>query len=437
MRFTIALGCVALCLVAFAESDIAKVKGVGTGETEELALTDAYRDAVESAVGMYVDSEQAAKNDEVIKDEILTQTNAYIEDYDVIDKKTENGVVKIKILARVRKQALTKKISGSMKAKTVKVGGGLKNLHAQMTTTEKKSCDGAALLEKALEGVDPMRQLMEVSLVTGEPVVVPEDSRHFKSGRQKTSAEEGKVEVAYLFKFEINRDRYYKEFLPNLERVMTQVAEQQPREITINSYDVQDRHYDPDSYCRGDTRSMRHNLTAGSYGGAKRFESSALGSFWLHPNGRLHGGRDGALDAVVVSDATDSLSSIQAKVFRIDSSCAEVVARWAAGRNSRIVGRNSGPRGNVNGLPVYTVSFCDADGRRLISQEISVPKTRSDMKEVLSSVGLASSRQCTGSFWYVTPFVGCQAKAYYQWFSFRVPKEDLPKIDSIKIELSE
>lgn len=70
------------CLAIFGQdSDLVQVKGKGTGETEEIALRDAYRDAVETAVGLYVDAEQMVKNDQLIKDEILTQSNAYIEDY--------------------------------------------------------------------------------------------------------------------------------------------------------------------------------------------------------------------------------------------------------------------------------------------------------------------------------------------------------------------
>lgn len=55
-----------------------KVRGKGVGVTKAEALKDAYRDAVERAVGLFVDAEQFVKNDELIKDQILTQSNAYI-----------------------------------------------------------------------------------------------------------------------------------------------------------------------------------------------------------------------------------------------------------------------------------------------------------------------------------------------------------------------
>ena len=65
--------CVALTLatmaimtsLAFAQkSEIVKVMGRGVGADKAEALKDAYRDAVERAVGLYVDAEQMMKNEE-------------------------------------------------------------------------------------------------------------------------------------------------------------------------------------------------------------------------------------------------------------------------------------------------------------------------------------------------------------------------------------
>jgi len=124
--------------IAFAEDrDLVSVKGTGTGITEPEALKDAYRDAVETAVGLYVDAEQMVKNDEIVEDKILTQSNAYIESYDVLKKSTANGVCTIKILAKVKTKALTKKLSSTMKTQTVEVGSELQNLYANEVTKKK------------------------------------------------------------------------------------------------------------------------------------------------------------------------------------------------------------------------------------------------------------------------------------------------------------
>ncbi|MCR4664164.1 MAG: hypothetical protein K5660_02220 [Paludibacteraceae bacterium] len=62
-------------------TEIVKVMGRGVGADKAEALKDAYRDAVERAVGLYVDAEQMMKNEELVKDQILTHSNVYIDKY--------------------------------------------------------------------------------------------------------------------------------------------------------------------------------------------------------------------------------------------------------------------------------------------------------------------------------------------------------------------
>ena len=190
---------------AFAEdSEIVKVRGKGTGVDKAEALKDAYRDAVERAVGLYVDAEQMMKDEELVKDQILTQSNAYIERYDVAKETTKpNGLVEIQILAEVRKAALTKKISDVMPTKTFRLSDGLKNEHAKITTEEKRNVDGAALPKKALEGFDPLALALDCSLASTESVV---GTLSGKLGPAK-----GTIRVNYLFKAEINEARFFKE----------------------------------------------------------------------------------------------------------------------------------------------------------------------------------------------------------------------------------
>ncbi len=60
---------------AAAPSSVREVIGKGYGMTREEALDDACRNAVECAVGLWVDSETLVENFELKKDEILTQSN--------------------------------------------------------------------------------------------------------------------------------------------------------------------------------------------------------------------------------------------------------------------------------------------------------------------------------------------------------------------------
>ena len=94
-----AVAVLAAMFVSAQDAELVKVRGKGTGADRTEALKDAYRDAVERAVGLYVDAEQMMKNEELVKDQILTQSNAYIDKYDVVKETTKpNGLVEVQIL---------------------------------------------------------------------------------------------------------------------------------------------------------------------------------------------------------------------------------------------------------------------------------------------------------------------------------------------------
>ena len=162
MKKLVKVVAVAILVVAMvagaAETQTVEGRGVGVNRAE--ALKDAYRDAVERAVGMYVDAKQGMKNEELVEDQILTQSNAYIEKYEVVKEKNKpNGLVEIRINAEVKKSALTKKLSDIIPRQTFVLGDDTQNIHSRIVTQEKRNVDAAALLENALKGVDPIKQL--------------------------------------------------------------------------------------------------------------------------------------------------------------------------------------------------------------------------------------------------------------------------------------
>ena len=63
------------------ESGVFRVKARGQGENIDDALKQAFKDAIRKVVGVYVDSLEIVKNEEVIEDRIITHSNAFIKDY--------------------------------------------------------------------------------------------------------------------------------------------------------------------------------------------------------------------------------------------------------------------------------------------------------------------------------------------------------------------
>jgi|GEM_PF-3751767 len=63
------------------ESGVFRVKAKGQGDNIDDALKQAFKDAIRKVVGVYVDSVEIVKNEEVIEDRIITHSNAFIKDY--------------------------------------------------------------------------------------------------------------------------------------------------------------------------------------------------------------------------------------------------------------------------------------------------------------------------------------------------------------------
>lgn len=202
------------------DASLVKVTGRGVGVDRAAALKDAYRDAVERAVGLYVDAEQMVKNDEIVSDKILTQSNAYIEKCDIVKETTENGVVMVKILAEVKRRDLVKRITDTMPPQTYRLlDGGAASAHANMVSEAKRNADAAALMANFLKDYDPIRQLMTVGLDSPNPKLL------------KNPKDENVVGLAYLMKIEVNRKKYFEETVPKLKQILDQISLTPPKTI--------------------------------------------------------------------------------------------------------------------------------------------------------------------------------------------------------------
>ena len=217
----------AAVIAAAAETETVEGRGVGTNRAE--ALKDAYRDAIERAVGMYVDAEQKVKNEELVEDQILTQSNAYIEKYEVVKEKTRpNGLVEIKINAEVKKTALAQKLSDVMPKQTFSLGDDAQNIHSRIVTKEKRNDDASALLENVIGEFNPVKQLMTFSLASPKSLSVADEN--------------GKEKLYYRFKFTVNKQKYFNEFLPSLLKVLDQISLRQPKDVRLRAVDPLETH---------------------------------------------------------------------------------------------------------------------------------------------------------------------------------------------------
>lgn len=207
------------------DPDVVSVKARGVGIDKNEALKDAYRDAVERVAGLYVDAEQMVKNNDVIQDQILTQSNAYIERCEIVKISNKAGVVQADIVASVRRQALTKRLVDVMPPQTVNIAQESVSLHAKVITETKRQDDVLAILNNELRELDPVRQLMKVSLGSA------------KADVERLPRDDSMVRLWYPFDIAVDEEKYYDIFVPRFARVFGQIAVQPSSESMLRRDD--------------------------------------------------------------------------------------------------------------------------------------------------------------------------------------------------------
>jgi len=138
-----------------AGGDTQTVFAEGVGSTEEEALKDAFRAAVRQVVGEVVDGETLVKNEELVKDQVLTYSHGFIPEHKFTsEKRDDSGLFHIGIEAKVQRRSVIMKLRAANI--TLKSFDG-ESLYGRIVTQEEAKADATQLLRKAL--VDLPRML--------------------------------------------------------------------------------------------------------------------------------------------------------------------------------------------------------------------------------------------------------------------------------------
>lgn len=105
--------------LAFAASDLKTVTVTGYGVSQEAALNDALRNAVEQAVGTLVDSQTLVKNAEVVNDEIYTKSQGFVQNYDIINQSNQNNQVVLTVKVTINSSPNSKLMSKLQQLKLI------------------------------------------------------------------------------------------------------------------------------------------------------------------------------------------------------------------------------------------------------------------------------------------------------------------------------
>lgn len=493
MKRMIAVVAAMAMLVAFADDvEVVKVKGRGVGADKTEALKDAYRDAVERAVGLYVDAEQMVKNEELVTDQILTQSNAYIEKYDIAkESKSGDGQVSVTILADVRQRALTRRIRDIMPSSTIDLSDISKDLHAQIVTDFKANDDALTIIRNELKDLQPLKQLMKVTLGTTKPVV------------ESVKEDASMVRLWYPIKVEVENRKYYEEFAPRWARVLDQIKTSSAKRLDLHENALfADAYEEMITEKFGTSRKTRkgvmtrcdvprdakwphYNLSDCLYKfglslneefeGFKFLDVRISGKdYVLHschvlptnggsipysfnrrdlydhdkPKDKLiirafrNSSRDyglleeisGDCDFVVGLVTAASKNKLMGYLYTIPQDCREEILAWqhltACGTQKGYRYQETAPETDV------VVRFVDKDSTEVVS---TIASFRNLDLLNFGCVLLEEPRWSNGVYvggkrlWLITPLVGSVANNYVKWVSTDLPKEDVAKISKVTI----
>ncbi|MFZ4791700.1 MAG: DUF4124 domain-containing protein [Candidatus Competibacteraceae bacterium] len=206
-----------------AQPDIVEVVAQGMGIDVNSALLNAYSNAVQQALGLYVDAETLVQNDQIVQDKILTYSKGFIQEATTVKQSQVNGLFQVNIRAKVKRQQLLEQAKANNI--TVKAVEGV-SLHAQVESQVKQEKDAKALLEKAF-----------LPLIVGTDLhradIVPSTKEQPNPIINKEKSDDNFVTLDYKVRVWIDVTEYLKYLKNNLFPILNQIAVRKKPEFTL------------------------------------------------------------------------------------------------------------------------------------------------------------------------------------------------------------
>ena len=154
-----------------------EVVATGVGLDPDKALKNALMNAVQQVVGAIVDAETLIKNDDIVKDQILTYSDGFVEtSQKLYERKRNDGLIEVRISATVKRRQLMEKLKES-KVSVARINGG--SLFVETITKYEAEKSGAELLKHALEGL-PVN-LLSATVLDKKPQIVEKNDSGVKA----------------------------------------------------------------------------------------------------------------------------------------------------------------------------------------------------------------------------------------------------------------
>jgi hypothetical protein len=178
--------------------------------------------AVRKALGELVDAETLTEKEEIIKDEVLTYSDGFVESRKVIngpDKDPDLGLYTVTIEAVVVRSKVLQRLNNSKKSVAIVSG---ENLWAEAMTKQERTANGIKMLEKLLN-----EEMLPSHLIKAEMISQDRDGRILRGSEAKPQIEpnkEGTVELTFNMEISFDQQAFYDQVLPRLTKVLDQIC---------------------------------------------------------------------------------------------------------------------------------------------------------------------------------------------------------------------
>jgi hypothetical protein len=196
----------------------------GYGNTPDDAEKSAIQKAVRKAIGEFVDAETIAQNGELIKDEVLTYSDGFVESKKILtgpEKDPDLGVFAITIEAKVVRNKLIERLKES-KISFSEVSGD--DLWTQAVSKVENVQDGRALLNKFVN-----EEMLPERLLVAE-VVSNDSAGNLLRGNeakpsQRPDYDKGTSELSFFIEVRYDLEAYYGQVVPRLVALLEKICQ--------------------------------------------------------------------------------------------------------------------------------------------------------------------------------------------------------------------
>ena len=202
----------------------------GYGATPEAAEKSALQKAVRKAVGEMVDAETLAQNGELIKDEVLSYSDGFVQSMTTLtgpEKDEDLGFFSITIEAKVLPKKLAAKLEDA-KITTSAVAG--KDIWAQAVSKISNVFEGREMLAKLVNGEIVPARLLKARLISPGPDGKPLYDDQAKI-EQKIDYDAETVEMTYMVEMRWDREAYLESIVPRMTALLDKLAVAPPVEV--------------------------------------------------------------------------------------------------------------------------------------------------------------------------------------------------------------